>query len=496
MFSSSKASVAESRDASVIAAPPKDAQPARKRQKTGKSTDTAAAATKKTKSRKPKQTKSTRTVTRTVLNKYGEEEDQTSSIAQMLANDKTSLETGDKNSDETKDTAKPGKPAAKRGRPKKTLNAPAPPVQRPKVLPPDLANRKIDRQELFFGTSSQLATGESVDEMRELQQALSASEQAAQASTERTSGGLWAAGSRGDDDFLLPPSPEEIRGATIAFRGSEFVDIDDVEEDSVKDKPVLKVAVDSESRKGTLLCASADMSPLPEVSRATPVVEPKPDSKAAVEPASKAMTEAAKPKRPRGRPRKAEASPMTPKKKKGKAAAIVLPSPNKEEDDTFVNIDDIDDPDQQTKSTPKRGRKKAEVGQLDLSPSRVEAAAEKPKKKRRRKTIQTPPMGDEEVRDWKAETEVLFPLITQAVKEAPPSSELSKPNWHEKMLLYDPIPVEDLADWLNAGPLDEACGVLQDQDADTRWVGTVESWKVKLWCERHSVVCYSRASRP
>lgn len=75
----------------------------------------------------------------------------------------------------------------------------------------------------------------------------------------------------------------------------------------------------------------------------------------------------------------------------------------------------------------------------------------------------------------------LFRHITQAVTSAPRSQDPSKPSWHEKMLLYDPIILEELASWLNSGEL-------------TRigYDGEVSTADVKDWCESKSVICLWR----
>ncbi|KAF2143991.1 uncharacterized protein K452DRAFT_285195 [Aplosporella prunicola CBS 121167] len=44
----------------------------------------------------------------------------------------------------------------------------------------------------------------------------------------------------------------------------------------------------------------------------------------------------------------------------------------------------------------------------------------------------------------------LFPQITQAIKEEPRSQNHGKLSWHEHILLYDPIVLEDLQEWLHA----------------------------------------------
>ncbi|KAK4143960.1 uncharacterized protein C8A04DRAFT_36998 [Dichotomopilus funicola] len=69
-----------------------------------------------------------------------------------------------------------------------------------------------------------------------------------------------------------------------------------------------------------------------------------------------------------------------------------------------------------------------------------------------------------------------FQSITRAIQSAPRSTDPSKPSWHEKMLMYDPIIIEDLAAWLNAGQLDR---VGFDEE--------VTPWEVKEWCASKSV---------
>ncbi|KAI0186103.1 hypothetical protein EV127DRAFT_439740 [Xylaria flabelliformis] len=75
------------------------------------------------------------------------------------------------------------------------------------------------------------------------------------------------------------------------------------------------------------------------------------------------------------------------------------------------------------------------------------------------------------------ETE-LFKHITTAVTSAPRSQDPSKPSWHEKMLLYDPIILEELTSWLNGGELTRV-----------GYDGEVSPFDVKKWCESKSVIC-------
>ena len=75
----------------------------------------------------------------------------------------------------------------------------------------------------------------------------------------------------------------------------------------------------------------------------------------------------------------------------------------------------------------------------------------------------------------------LFRYITQAVISAPRTTDPANPSWHDKMLMYDPIILEDLTGWLNAGQLDR---VGHD--------GEVSPGDVKRWCESKSVCCLWR----
>jgi hypothetical protein len=75
----------------------------------------------------------------------------------------------------------------------------------------------------------------------------------------------------------------------------------------------------------------------------------------------------------------------------------------------------------------------------------------------------------------------LFRYITQAVVSAPRTTDPANPSWHDKMVMYDPIILEDLTAWLNAGQLDR---VGHD--------GEVAPGDVKKWCESKSVCCLWR----
>ncbi|KAL7945207.1 hypothetical protein V8C42DRAFT_73095 [Trichoderma barbatum] len=71
-----------------------------------------------------------------------------------------------------------------------------------------------------------------------------------------------------------------------------------------------------------------------------------------------------------------------------------------------------------------------------------------------------------------------YEYITKAIKSAPRTTDPANPSWHEKMLLYDPIVLEDLTTWLN-------CGQLTRVGFD----GEVNIMEVKQWCESKSICC-------
>ena len=79
----------------------------------------------------------------------------------------------------------------------------------------------------------------------------------------------------------------------------------------------------------------------------------------------------------------------------------------------------------------------------------------------------------------------VFSYITRAVVDAPRTKDPANPSWHEKMLMYDPIILEDLTAWLNAGRLDQV-----------GFDGEVAPEDVKKWCESKSVCCLWVCSAP
>ena len=72
----------------------------------------------------------------------------------------------------------------------------------------------------------------------------------------------------------------------------------------------------------------------------------------------------------------------------------------------------------------------------------------------------------------------VFDYITKAVKSMPRTTDPANPSWHEKMLMYDTIIIEDLTVWLNSGHLTKA-----------GYDDEVPTGEVKRWCESKSICC-------
>ncbi|CAF3447162.1 unnamed protein product [Fusarium graminearum] len=77
----------------------------------------------------------------------------------------------------------------------------------------------------------------------------------------------------------------------------------------------------------------------------------------------------------------------------------------------------------------------------------------------------------------------LFEHIANAIKSAPRTTDPQNPSWNERILIYEPIILEDLAAWLNTGELSRV-----------GYDGEVDSNDVKKWCDSKSVCCVPRTN--
>lgn len=137
-------------------------------------------------------------------------------------------------------------------------------------------------------------------------------------------------------------------------------------------------------------------------------------------------------------------------------------------------------------STPRRKKLSAQaepvMGVSDLE-SEMEASASSPEQ------IFSPPGVNDDVTigddteislnlSPTAQQSTLFRYITTAVISAPRTTDPDNPSWHEKMLMYDPVILEDLTAWLNSGELTKL-----------GYDDEVSPSDVKKWCELRSVCC-------
>ena len=179
-------------------------------------------------------------------------------------------------------------------------------------------------------------------------------------------------------------------------------------------------------------------------------------------PAITAVTEAPKSKS-RGRPRK-EKTDATNVADTGTSKVVVPISkpPSKRKRKAAVPLpDDIEDPNPPpTPSPPRRRSSQSPLQALPLLPIATTTKL---------------------ANDHQLTEPALFAKMTEAITTYPPTHDPKNLSWYEKILLYDPIVLEDLAAWLNTEGLgrvgvDEEVGALQ----------------VRSWCEGRSVCCLWR----
>ncbi|KAF2168489.1 hypothetical protein M409DRAFT_21238 [Zasmidium cellare ATCC 36951] len=167
---------------------------------------------------------------------------------------------------------------------------------------------------------------------------------------------------------------------------------------------------------------------------------------------------------------------------------------------SWIDIDEISESDSPSTPSPPRqraGSSPPTVQPLDLrtaaSPSlRVKAPAV---------VSSTLKLNDSIFADIQAD---IFSRITATIRSTAPSTDMKNPTWHEKILLYDPIVLEDLTAWLNEQGL---CIEMQrlkpkpksrgrkkkDAVPDEPEYETVKEelkpWMVQKWCEDNSICC-------
>jgi hypothetical protein len=499
-----------------------------------------------------------------------------------------------KRTDSIKESVQPKKPAA-------AIKAKKAAIVKPKLLSPTQAAQKLGRQDLLFGTSSQLRKEDSPEQLRQLQQVLHESNISAakdqgtlpyltfrtSGAVSRSDGGLWQEAAATDTDDTVspvlsigtPPTLESVdelsnlMGVDIStgpdlqatetlretmvdrvtgyeftsndepavefnYNGSgtrtelpeddksseEWACIDDFSPVRTRDGKHDPQSFNIPSTAGGFVAAKEDhkrplnASKMPDVP-STLTTQSRSDSSQSVttnRPALRALSTNTKrfidtvndrldktstveeqvtrtaigqanihqqkqsvleqgplpEKRPRGRPRITRRLEVA-------SALTMSPTTAKLADEAegiWHHIDDIEDSELDLTPSPPRRRGR---------PSN-DCASQLPKltiSETVNKRVNTF-MASGTHPDWAVIQPSLFKEITDTVKAAPPSTDIHKPSWAEKIALYDPIVIEDLTAWLNG---DKQLRVRVKQREDE-----LQGWMVQKWCEEKSVCCLWR----
>ena len=166
-------------------------------------------------------------------------------------------------------------------------------------------------------------------------------------------------------------------------------------------------------------------------------------------------------KKPRGRPRKDSNSTSTPTKRKRKVGSPKQSSATATS--AALAADEIYDSSPPTPSPPRRRPRNKPPSQLPLSQT---ASTSK---------------SHTNAANSKRNDARLFAEVTKAITTFPPSADPDNLTFHQKMLIYEPIVLEDLTAWLNAEGLNR---IGEDNE--------ISPEQVKAWCEARSVCCLWR----
>ncbi|KAF2023795.1 hypothetical protein EK21DRAFT_80096 [Setomelanomma holmii] len=443
---------------------------------------------------------------------------------------------------------------------KATVKSKSKPVAE-KLLSPNSALLRLGKQDILFGTSSQLALEESPTLVRQLQQAMKESEGDAYSprqlmapprwpKLEKVVGkrGLWDASSRDvegglleqmDDvyihdfdqtqDFPLlmdgtvdgleadPPSFVEIghvesapaaavvissdpltppRTTSWGSQTRPYVDVSDyaMAETVFEDIDGLGSQPPPSNQNAELQDSFADIDDmLPVATKSSTMRPPKPRP-----PAPNFVVDS--PNKRRGRPPKPHLSapPATPARSSGR----------------FIDIDEILDSEDEARQafspTPPRIRKLQASEPLPLfstSPTRT---------LKKSKTTPDPsvvPIACVRIAqlDWTTFKSIVFSAITAHTRSLPPTTNPKRPSWHEKILMYDPIVLEDFTAYLNVSTSirtwkratklqvkawNKELISLGEPAIDTTSPAEIlavakvlEAWQVQAWCESMSICC-------
>ena len=418
---------------------------------------------------------------------------------------------------------------------------------------PQSAMRKMQDQDLVFGTSSQLIRDESPSHLRELQQAMRESEDAIAAFEAQEEGvpkvdnmspgvlalaptkNLWSAGARDFDNSLIasepsPPRNEnrdlEAYSKTLAVGEGQSVEADFRNIDSLVESPQTSQIIEP-GAKTISHCSKAAQSSLTErLPTSIKVKQAKGKDKRSKKssasrdhseiPNYKGFTDAQLRKTVSGFGFK----PVTRRNDMISLLERCWQSEN-ERKQQRTNID-LEDSDGQVDSTHEIKTQASSLAKIKGKPAKTVTTTSTeisgiPTPKKRRGRPKKQPDIDKKGDKLILKTEGLFPrdistvdacerqsrsmselvqqrtfapnfpeahrnhllgAITEAITSVPPTHDILSLTWHEKILLYDPIVIEDLTAWLNK----EGLSMVGEDDE-------VSVFLVKEWCEGRSICC-------
>ncbi|KAI9692496.1 MAG: 5'-flap endonuclease [Bathelium mastoideum] len=450
--------------------------------------------------------------------------------AATLANPETSYEKFSQHTQEEvkarkgrKSSIKQGKDRPDEGNRPKTNRKPKSAPPRKRLYSPEAAMKRAECQDLLFASSSQLVSGESPTFIREIQLATRESEAAAVEQREapgnlalnqertahslshRANRRLWSAAARDHDEGTLCAEQSSIDVARIEApedKDMSFVDIDHI------------LAQSPDAAQAHISSCDRHASPIHEdgaerlsfhnVGRKHDVPDDTAPSEinaphartqcSALRPTSDNAVKS--PKKARERPRKDPSQPPKARKprkppavdqskttsSKRKSSTQKKSKSQARDKDEWINIDDISDVEASPTSSPPRRR--ASQSPSPVQPLELESTASKREPfTSTSKNAMNGPINDRERELWPALAARLFPLITAIIKSESPTMNLEKPSWHEKILMYDPIIVEDLTDWLQGRVNIE--GLKKDG---------LKPWMTQKWCEENSICCVMKSN--
>jgi hypothetical protein len=459
-----------------------------------------------------------------------------------------------------------------------------------KLLSPGTALMRMNRQDIMFGTSSQLALEESPTMVRQLQHALKESEVDADSSMDQQllppprwpkldkaigKRSLWDASSRDVEGGLL----EQVEDVYMSEfdRTQDFPLLMDGTHDELPAGSASFVDIDSVNPAAGVVLLSDTLTPpriTTQVPQAVPDTELKvadhvtmnsafvdidefysqpPPSNQHVEsqdsfadidyllPASAPLSRAPPPrlgpptpttatgslKKRRGRPPKSQSTKPTTsteagsaiKRNIGKAKAekcTPAPSATPKRSGRFIDIDEILDSEdevmQALSPTPPRIHDFSNSQPLPLvftSPTRAKSTKSKSVVDPNVASVHSIPSSHLE---WTGIKGSVFASITAHIRSLLPSSDPMKPTWHEKILMYDPIVLEEFTGYLNTNTNirtwrratkiqtkawnkqlktigAEEVFVFDGADEILAVKKELETWQVQAWCESMSVCC-------